>query len=657
MNWMRWAAAAVVLATATMAQAAPAKPSVRIEITSRTPAYGGASFGAAGPYEKLTGVAHMRIDPTAPANRAVVDLDRAPRAADGLVDYEVDVVILRPQDGRKARRVMIYDVVNRGVKTVPSMLNGGSFTSMESAKDAGDGYALRYGYTVVFSGWQGDVTAPQMVGARFPVATDKGRPITGRVTTEAVFDDLKRNRVTLPYPAASTDPASVQVTVRARADDPPRALAASAVRFEDERHITLARPTDMDAGAIYEVSYLARDPKVMGLGFAAVRDLVAFLRHADAAAGNPLADIAAGPCEKTASGDCAKAGEGVFDAVVAFGASQSGRYLRDFLWQGFNRDLEGGRVFDGVIAMIPGGRRTFTNFRFAEPGRFSRQHEDHAVPGFDFPFAYATLRDPVTGRSDGILARCSADGTCPKVFHIDTSAEFWQAGASLVGSGGTDRDVASPANVRAYMIAGAAHAPGMTTPACQSPANPMIYTPLVRGLAARMIDWTLERQAPPESRWPSLAKGELAPVEGLKTPDLSAVGLTWPKVVNRPIPPAGSRGAWPVLVPVIDADGNDAPGLRMPQVAAPDGTYLGWNLRKSGYAAGDLCLIFGAYAPFAQDAAARGGDPRPSLAERYPNGERAAKLQAAAAELGREGFLLPEDVAALQTQAEASPSR
>lgn len=650
MNWTRWAAAAVMLAAATAAQAEPAKPSVRIEITSRTPAYGGASFGEAGPYEKLTGVAHMRIDPKAAANRGVVDLDRAPRAVDGLVDYEVDVVILRPRDAVKARRVMIYDVVNRGVKTAPSMLNGGSFTSMESAKDAGDGYALRYGYTIVFSGWQGDITAPQMVGARFPIATEGGRPITGRISTEAVFDDLKRNRVTLPYAAASLDPAAVRVTARARADDPPRPLAASEWRFEDERHISLTRPADLDAGAIYQVSYVARDPKVMGLGFASVRDLVAFLRHADAAAGNPLADIAAAPCEKTASGGCANAAGGVFNSVVAFGASQSGRYLRDYIWQGFNRDLDGGRVFDGVVAMIPGGRRTFTNVRFSEPGRFSRQHEDHEVPGFDFPFAYATLRDPVTGRTDGVLKRCSADGACPKVFHIDTSAEFWQAGASLVGTGGTDHDVAPPANVRAYMITGGAHAPGMTMPACASPANPMLYTPLVRGLTARMIDWTLDRQAPPDSRWPSLAKGELQPVAALKSPDLSAVGLTWPQVVNQPIPPPGAKGGWSSLVPVVDADGNDRPGVRMPQIAAPDGTYLGWSLRKPGYAAGDLCLIFGAFVPFAKDAAGRGADPRPSMAERYPDGERAAKLKAAAAELGREGLLLKEDVAALQAQ-------
>ncbi len=223
----------------------------------------------------------------------------------------------------------------------------------------------------------------------------------------------------------------------------------------------------LDAGAIYRVEYTAMNPRVMGLGFAATRDLIAFLRHAPAAAGNPLADIAAAPCERDVTDVCANPGGGAFSSAVAFGGSQSGRYLRDFLWQGFNRDPAGRRVFDGVIPFIPGARQTFTNFRFAEPGRFSRQHEDHDVPGFTFPFTYATLRDPVTGKRDGIFKNCDDTGTCPKLFHIDTSAEFWQAGSALVGTGGTQRDVEFPSEVRAYMIAGGAHAPGMTLPACR----------------------------------------------------------------------------------------------------------------------------------------------------------------------------------------------
>ena len=419
-------------------------------------------------------------------------------------------------------------------------------------------------------------------------------------------------------------------------------MASSAWHFDDDRHVTLTRPADMDAGAIYRFSYVARDPRVMGLGFAATRDIVAFLNHGRAADGNPLADMAIAPCERTSGGTCTPA-RGVFDATIAFGASQSGRYLREFLWQGFNRDLAGRRVFDGMIPLIPGGRRTFTNMRFSEPGRFSRQHEDHDVPGFDFPFAYGSLRDPVTGRTDGILARCTADGTCPKLFHIDTSGEFWQAGASLVGTGGTSHDVAFPANVRAYMIAGGSHAPGMTLPACQTAANTLEYAPVLRALLVDMVDWVSGDKAPPDSRWPRLADGDLVEVNALTHPDLGTLGLEWPKVANRPVAPVGSP-LWPVLVPKVDADGNDAPGIRLPDLAAPTGTYLGWNLRKPEYAPGDLCLIIGGYVPFAVSASSRGGDPRLSLEERYARTSRDVQKQAVTAKMHKDRYLLEEDI-------------
>jgi hypothetical protein len=374
-----------------------------------------------------------------------------------------------------------------------------------------------------------------------------------------------------------------------------------------------------------------------------VRDLIAFLRHGSAVQGNPLADISTAPCERDAKGACVNPEGGVFSATVAIGGSQSGRYLRDFLWQGFNRDPAGRRVFDGIVPFIAGGRQTFTNFRFAEPGRFSRQHEDHDVPGFTFPFTYATLTDPVTGQRDGILERCSADGTCPRLFHIDTSAEFWQAGASLVGTGGTAGDVAFPPNVRAYMIAGGAHAPTMTMPSCRYPSNPMNYYQVVRALLFAMVDWTTGRREPPASRWPSLAKGELVKLDALQPPQAPALDLVWPRVLNAPIAPAG-KPDWPVFVPQIDVDGHDVAGIRLPDVAVPAGTYLGWNLRKPGYGEGDLCLVFGSYIPFASDAAARAGDTRASLAERYPSpGDLSARRAAAAAALVSEHFLLKED--------------
>lgn len=630
---------------ALFSSAALAKPvprGVQIEIQSRTPVFGGESFGDHGAYEKLTGRAWFLIDPTDPQNRGVADLALAQRDRDGLVHYDVDLVILRPIDGKKARRVLLYDVVNRGIKTA-GMLNGGAI-GLTDPIDKGDALLMRQGVTVVWSGWQGDFltsgSGPKLISGAFPLVTGKTGPVTGRTSTETIFDKPDGNVMRLPYAALSLDQSKAVLTVQAVTGSPKRVIPPSQWRFLDDGNVEVTRPADMDAGAIYRFEYTAKDPKLYGLGFTATRDLIAFLRHGSAAEGNPLGDIGQAPCEKNAASACVNPAGGVYASTIAWGVSQSGRYLRDYLYQGFNRDTAGRRVFDGVMAVIPGGRQTFTNYRFAEPGRFSRQHEDHDVPGFGFPYAYGTLRDPVTGRTDGILRACEASATCPKLMHFDTSGEFWQAGASLVGTGGTDRDVPFPANVRAYMLAGGAHAPGLMMPACRYPANPMTYSNALRALFLGMIDWTLDKQAPPPSRWPSLAKGELVPVASLRGP----ANIAWARVVNEPIPPAG-KPAWPIFVPAIDADGNDKPGIRLPQVAAPVGTLLGWNLRKAGYGEGDLCLLSGTFLPFAADRATRGTDPRLSLAERYPSGREPA-LRKAADELVAARLLLPEDAEA-----------
>jgi hypothetical protein len=646
--------AVLAAALCAAAQAKDVQPVLSFEVISRSSAFGGVTFGDHGPYEQIRAIARLQVDPKARANRAIVDLDRAPRDANGLVHYDVDVEILRPLHAAGARRVLIYDVVNRGSKTIQG-LNG---VSLAHADDAGDGFLMRQGYTIVRSGWQGDVTRPGLIAARFPIASDRGQPITGPVAEETVFDDLTTTRVTLTYPAATLSQTTAALTVREHAEDPAQVVAPNHWRYQDNEHVSLDRPANMDAGAIYRFSYIARDPVVMGLGFAATRDLMGFLRHASAdatGAPNPLADIASANCERNARGDCANAGGGVFDTAVAYGGSQSARYLRDWVWQGFNRDLAGRRVFDGVIAFIPGARRTFTNMRFSEPGRFSRQHEDHDVPGFDFPFTYITMRDKVTGHSDGILRRCSADGTCPKIFHIDTSAEFWQAGASLIGTGGVDTDVPLPADVRAYMIAGGAHATGLSGPMCTYPANTLNYTPVLRALLVDMIDWTTQRSDPPESRWPKVADGVLVSAQALRAPDLSSRGVSWPKVVNRPVPPSGRHG-WQVLVPSVDADGNDIAGIRMPQLASPTATYLGWNVRRAGFAEGELCLVYGSLIPFASDAMSRGTDPRPSIAEREAgSSDPRASFEQAVERLRRDRLLLDEDAARMRRGAEPEP--
>lgn len=622
-------------------------PQIRLDVQSREMAFGGQTFGDRGTYERIIAIAHMRIDPLAEGNRAIVDLALAPRASDGMVEYETDVIILRPQDPAKAKRVMIYDVVNRGMRLM-SMMSGGSF----DPNSPGDGQLMREGVTIVASGWQSDVNGGGRVAARFPVAAMSDGPITGRISTERIFDDLTTNRIDLPYAAASLDQANARLTVRARGRDDRVEISAANWNYGDNRHIIITRPAAMDAGAIYRFEYVARDPVVMGLGFAATRDIIAWLRHAPASSGNPLAELRANPCERDAKGKCANPDGGAFSSAIAFGGSQSGRYLRDFLWQGFNRGFDGKRVFDGVIPFVPGGRQTFTNFRFAEPGRFSRQHEDHDVPGFTFPFAYSAMTDPVTGRRDGILQSCTQSDTCPRVFHVDTSGEFWQAGSSLVGTGGTSRDIDFPDNVRAYMIAGGAHAPGMTMPSCKFSANPLNYTPIVQALIMRMVEWSSGQAMPPESRWPRIDTGELVTLGQMEFPKIASLDLQKPDVINRPVPPA-TRPDWPIHVPAVDADGNDIGGIRMPALAAPTGTFLPWNFRKAGFAENEFCLVFGSYFPFAETDDAKGDDPRRSMSERYPEaGARERLYDAAIEKLVREGFLLEENAGKLRDAAE-----
>jgi len=614
MGWKLIVAGIAALFVTNAASAAKGPPRITLDIASRSTAFDGRSFGAAGVYERITGIARLEIDPDDPANAGIVDLDHAPRDARGMVRYESDVEILRPRDPSRGSHVLLHEVVNRGRRVVPIMVGTGPGTA--------DDFLMRQGYTLLWTGWQGDLAGPGLIAARLPVASLPDGPITGRIHVDTVFDDKGSDSIALPFPRAAAGDAAT-LTVRQHADDPERALAAADWRFADDSHVVLRRPADMDAGAIYRLSYVARDPRVAGLGFTATRDLVSWFHHAGAAEGNVLADDR-------------------FGVVLSMGISQSARFLRDFLWQGYNRDLAGRRVFDGIFAIISGARRSFTNARFGEPGRFTRQHEEQGVPGFDFPFAYAPLPGPTTGRPDSILARCSADGTCPRIFHADTGGEFWQAGASLVGTGGLDRDVDFPPNVRAYMIAGGAHAPGLTAPACHSPANPLLYGSALRALTIALMEWARDGKAPPPSRWPRLDRGELVRPDALRHPDLRMAGVDWPKVFNRPASPPGGR-AWPVLVPVVDADGNDRPGIRLPAVAAPTGTYLPWNLRGEGYAASDLCFVFGGWSPFARDAASRGADPRPSLAERYAGRPRAALLRDSVARLQSERLLLDED--------------
>ena len=623
---------------------------VRFEILLvESPIFEGVSFGDVGPYEKIVARAVLHVDPADPHNAGIVDLDLAPTNAAGRVEFAADVVILKPIDRGSNR--MLYGVVNRGRKRMLGLLNdapGGNDPS--TAADAGNGFLMRQGYTLVWSGWQGDVP-PGDGRMRVEIPTVAG--VTGTTHDEFIFEhDDNPAIITLSYRAASLDPTQATLTVRQHERDARATPADLWFEYVDAGDrpsgtttVRIHRPAGFDRGAIYELTYPARDPAVMGLGFAATRDIVSFLRRnaADAAGNpNPLA-LDGGP---------------TVEHVYALGISQSGRFLRDLVYQGFNEDEDGELVFDGVIPHVAGSRRTFTNARWAQPGRYSRQHETHLTPGDQFPFSYGVLTDPLTGLTDGILARCLETQTCPKVMHTDTSTELWQARASLVVTDTTGADIDLPPNVRAYLLGGAPH--GGTpdgvprpTPTCQHLRNPVHAGPPMRALLLALDRWQSHGLQPPDSRFPSRAGGTLVLPDPDHTNFPAIPGLSYTGRVNElrvtdySQQPPTEGAAYPVYVSRIDADGNDMAGIRMPAVQAPQGTYLGWNQRKAGHAEGALCSTTGSYVPFGTTEAERRatGDPRLSIEERYPSPHAyAERVREAVTRLRDDGFLLGEDV-------------
>ncbi len=623
--------AAVVLAASVVAGADVRAEVIDFKVTNTVdPVFEGSAFGDVGTYRRIDAVATFAIDPHSARGQSIVDLDKVPTQPDGRVHYTTEVVMLQPSDPSQGNGVLFYDVPNRGRNLAFMLLNlsGGAGMPM-SAADAGDGHLMAEGYTIVWSGWQAGL------GDGIDIALPPAEGVTGLSREEFVFDDAGgATTAALSYPAADLDPAKASLSVRMRPEDPRSTAPGLGFRYLSPTQIEIVRPADLDAGAIYEFVYSATGAVPAGLGFAATSDLVSFLRGSPGhAAASPL--------------------DGV-QATLALGISQSGRYLRDFIYQGFNADEAGARVFDGAMPHIAGSRKTFTNYRFAQPGRYSREHEDHDFPGDQFPFTYAETTDPLTGRTESILTACAATGTCPKIFHTDTSTEFWQARASLVNTTPDGQPVEMPENVRLYFMSGAPHFTGWSatsaeTKTCRFPSNPVSAGPVMRALLAAMTDWVTQDRQPPDSRFPSLEDGSLTQLAALKLPAFA--GGSYLPVLNElrvrdhsRIPP-GEGAAYPVFVPQLNAYGVEAGGIEQPQIAAPLGAYWGWNIRKAGFAEGGLCGLTGSFiaAPMTLEEAKAGA--LPAVAEVYGDETSyAALVEKLAADLSAERLLLAADV-------------
>lgn len=623
--------------------AAPAEVT-RLVIESRQLLNGGAGFGEVGQYERLRGYAIGELDPGDPRNAGIVNLDKAPRNADGRVEYRTDVEIHKPVDAKKGNRTLLYEVVNRGNQLIPGFVHGTSPLLLEE------------GFTLVWSGWQGDVArSGQNIIASFPIASNGATPIVGRSREEFVDRGTGTWVGALTYPAFTMDRSQATLTIRERERDARQPI--STWRYLNERQIEVTHPgTPYDSGAIFEFIYPARDPLVAGIGFAATRDVNAFLQFED----------------RDGAGNANPLGRKLIKRSLAMGISQSGRFLRDFLYQGFNEDEQGRRVFDGAMPIIPGSRKTWVNFEFAQPGRWSKQHEEHLQAGDQFPFAYNTIRDPLTGRRDGVLAKCRASKTCPKVMHLDGEYEVWGARGSLLLSDGDPsgpEDLRIPDDVRLYMVAGTPHGgsnllvPTSTaTGMCKNVNTPLGSRAVLRALLLALNDWVAEGRTPPESRYGSaddrtFVRSDRASVGFPAIPGVTYNGIfNSIRVTDYGVVPPHEGPEYGILVPRVDRDGNSRAGIRLPALEAPIATYTGWNLRRAGFAEDEMCASGGSYLPFARTAAQRqaSGDPRLSIEERYrDHADYVRKFSRAAARLVREGYLRAADAEEMIAEAEA----
>ena len=645
---------------------------IRIEITSvESPTFEGRTFGTVGPYEKLRGRAYGEIDPTDPHNAVITDIELAPRNANGMVEYAMDVFILKPVDLSRGNHKLFLDMNNRGQMRVGRLNDVAVTNNPTTATDAGSGFIMNLGYSVVGNGWDfGAPSEDDRLTISLPVAKNPdGSSITGPSYEYINFDNAESVSYELAYPAATLDKSVATLTIRARLDDELTTIPRAGWDYVDQKRIRLlpAR-TPFKQSHVYEFTYIAKDPVVAALGLAATRDLISFLRHAtrdDAGTPNPLA--------------------GDVRHTFSFSISQPSRALHDFQTRGFNEDEQGRRVIDGMLKWTGGASGDQINYRFAQTGRTERNRQNHLYPEGVFPFAYPALTDHLSGRTGGRGTRCTASSTCAKTFEANSSNEYWVKAGSLLHSDTRGRDLEDPENVRFFLISGLSHGVGNVTSRgiCQQSLNPTSPYPALRALLVALDQWVVQDAEPPRSRVARQADNTAVtavPRPGYQSGIIPQEALGWPTIpgvtytglittryhldfgptlgedgiaTNMP-PSLAERPTYPVFVSKVDQDGNELAGIRLPPVEAPVATTTGWALRRDGYGLNDGCEGSGQHIPFAKTRAERlaSADPRLSLEERYETHDGYVEAVASAArQLMEERLLLEEDVQRYENEA------
>lgn len=611
-----------------------------IRIVDRADVSSGEAMGAAGPYERIVAKVQFAVDPALPANRIISDIDLAPRNEKGLVEFSADLYVMKPRDPGKGNGTILFEVSNRGGRGL-----FGSFGWSDAKKPdrAGDRFLMEQGYTLVWLGWQWDVPQnPERLRLYAPVATENGKPITGLVRAEFIFDQPGAiaelaDRDHIAYKVLNPSDRSIQMTVRDRVDAPRKVVPRERWRFPDPQHVEM--PGGFELGKLYEVVYRAQDPVLVGLGPTAVRDLISFLKYGGV---------------ETLLGDQRR----YLKRAIGFGVSQSGRFLRTFLYYGFNQDEKDRRVFDGVWAHVAGGGRGSFNHRFAQASRDHCPHRNTLYPTDIFPFSDTVQSDPETGLTDGLLARVK---DAPKIFYTNSSYEYWGRAASLVHTSiDGKRDVEPGPTTRVYLIAGAQHGTGSFPPVVQGgaryPRNTNDFRPLMRALLAAMNRWVTDGTEPPASRYPRIDRGELVPFQTVRFPKIAGVQYpvrmlrVWrldfgPEFRSKGIvtyEPPRVGNPFAMLVPQVGAGGNETAGVLLPQVAVPLGVYTGWNLRTAAIGAPDeLFNLAGSFFAFTREQAAR-----------YKGEEDyVARCETVARQLVSERLLLERDLPVIAEQA------
>ena len=591
----------------------------RVEITSRTDADHN--------YEQIVGKVYFAVDPNLPHNKIIVDLDRAPRNAKGLVEFSSDLFVLKPKTNSNGTALL--EISNRGGRGSVNMFN------------VGDQLLFDAGYTLVWVGWEFDVPDRTQMKLYAPVLEG----VTGSVRSEILVDKPATiaslaDRAQIPYAVA--DPSTATLTVRDKPTDGRTTIPRDKWKFDaDMTHVELAG--GFEPGRIYEVVYTGKNPAVVGLGPAAIRDYISYMKS-----------------------------HGEAKRAIGFGTSQSGRFLRKYLYDGFNADEQGKKVFDGLWAHVAGAGKGSFNHRFAQPSR-----DGHTWMNFEYPtdlFPFTDEPETDAGITDSILARAKKDNVVPKIFYTNGSYEYWGRNASLIHtSPDGKKDAPLPADTRVFYLAGTQHGanarPEKTV--TQNIPNPTDYRYAMRALLVAMNGWITDNAAPPDSKYPRVDKDQLVSTAALNFPKIPGVALpkdsyhAWrfdfgPEFRTKGIvafePPKVSA-PYATLIPQVDTDGNETAGIRLPELAVPLATYTGWNLRDPKIGAPDrIQSMVGSMIPFAKNKSERESthDPRPSIEERYKNrDEYLSKVESAAKPLVTQRLMLDQDVSKVKEKASA----